>query len=212
MMKLFKLISAGAFMLGAVVASNAQEDASNADSMAFSWGVKGGVNFATVNGDFESPDSRTSFHVGLVGEFPLADIFSLQIEALYSGQGFEVDVPAGIFTDSETLEYQLDYINVPVLAKVYLFKGFSLEAGPQFSFLVNEEIDSLPNDNAGDTDTDEAETFEFGVAGGLTFQTEMGLFATARYVQGITDILKEREGVENSINNSVFQIGIGYKF
>ncbi|OYQ38001.1 hypothetical protein CHU92_07000 [Flavobacterium cyanobacteriorum] len=212
MMKLRKLISAGAFIISSVITANAQEDASNADSMAFSWGVKGGVNFATVNGDFESPDSRTSFHVGLVGEFPLADIFSIQVEALYSGQGFEVDVPGGLFSGNETLEYQLDYINVPVLAKVYLFKGFSLEAGPQFSFLVNEEIDSLPNDNAGDTNTDEAETFEFGVAGGLTFQTELGLFATARYTQGVTDILKERPGIQNSVNNSVFQIGIGYKF
>jgi len=209
-MKLIKKITAGTMMLVAVAAS--AQEADNTRSMSPSFGVKGGVNFATVNGDgFDSPDSRTSFHVGALAEFPLADMFSVQVEALYSGQGFESTTTLPII-GSRTVEYQLDYINVPVLAKVYLFKGFSLEAGPQFSFLVNEEIDSAPNDNEGDTNTDAAKDFEFGFAGGLTFQTEMGLFATARYNQGVTEIFKDRENAENKASNSVFQIGIGFKF
>lgn len=215
-MKLFKIISAGALMLGAVAVSNAQEDASNKDSMAFSWGVKGGVNFATLNGDdFDSPDSRTSFHVGLVAELPVAEIFSLQAEVLYSGQGAKRSYaeltgnPLNPVAEGD-VEFQLDYINVPVLAKVYIFKGFSLEAGPQFSFLLNDEIDFEPNADDGDFASpirQSANTFEFGVAGGLTFQTEMGLFAYGRYNQGITDIADDFDA-----QNSVFQLGIGYKF
>ncbi|RYG43204.1 MAG: hypothetical protein EOO01_21710 [Chitinophagaceae bacterium] len=56
----------------------------------------------------------------------------------------------------------------------------------------------------------DAENFEFGVVGGLTFQTEIGLFATGRYNYGFTEIFKS-EGVKD-IHNSVFQIGVGYKF
>jgi len=204
-MKLFKFLSAGALMFGAVAVSNAQDNASNKDSMAPSFGVKGGVNFATVTGsDIDTPDSRTSFHVGVVAEFPLADIFSIQAEALYSGQGFDFDF-AG--PDGDKAEFQLDYINVPVLAKVYVVKGLSIEAGPQFSFLVNEEVDLNPNSNDGDFNLDEAETFEFGIAAGLTFQTDMGLFATGRYNVGLTEIYKDVDA-----KNSVFQLGIGYKF
>ncbi|KGO92879.1 porin family protein [Flavobacterium subsaxonicum] len=206
-MKLFKLLSVGALMLGTVAVSNAQEDASNADSMAVSFGVKGGVNFATLNGDIESPDSRTSFHVGVLAEFPIAEIFSIQAEALYSGQGAEFDFEG---SDGDKAELQLDYINVPVLAKFYLFEGFSIEAGPQFSFLLNDEIDFNPNSNSGDSPTpfrDSLKTFEVGVAGGVTFQTAMGLFATARYNQGITDIADDI-----NVQNSVFQLGVGYKF
>ena len=211
-MKLLQKITAGTMILAATLTASAQE-ADNTRSMSPSFGVKGGVNFATVNGDFDSPDSRTSFHVGALAEFPLADIFSLQVEALYSGQGFEYNVPAIPFlSEGGKVEYQLDYINVPVLAKVYLFKGFSLEAGPQFSFLVNEEIDSAPTDNDGDTNTDSAKDFEFGFAGGVTFQTDMGLFATARYNQGVTEIFESREDADNKATNSVFQIGIGFKF
>ena len=209
-MKLFKLFSASALMLGAVAVSNAQD--TGTDSM-FSFGVKGGVNFATMNGnDIESPDSRTSFHVGLVGEMPVADMFSIQIEALYSGQGFDFDFEG---SDGDKAELQLDYINVPVLAKVYILKGLSIEVGPQFSFLINDEIDFNPNSDNGDVDLEDLEalgldqpnTFEFGVAGGLTFQTEMGLFATGRYTQGISEIFDDVDA-----KNSVFQIGIGYKF
>lgn len=209
MMKLFKLFTASALMLGTVAVSNAQDNnASNANSMDVSFGVKGGVNFATITGDdFDSPNSRTSFHVGLLAEFPISPMFSLQAEALYSGQGFESNVDGGLVGGDGNIEYQLDYINVPILAKVYVVEGLSLEAGPQFSFKVNEEIDSDPNDDPGDTDLDEAESFDFGLAGGLTFQTNMGLFATGRYTIGLTDIVQDVDA-----KNAVFQLGIGYKF
>ncbi len=142
-----------------------------------------------------------------MAEFPLAEIFSLQVEALYSGQGFKSDVDGGIFGGDGKVEYQLDYINVPVLAKVYLLEGFSLEVGPQASFKVNEEIDADANADGGDLDLDEAKDFEFGVAAGVTFQTQMGLFASGRYTMGVTDIFENSDA-----KNSVFQIGIGYKF
>ncbi|HEU4497529.1 MAG TPA: porin family protein [Flavobacterium sp.] len=196
----------GAMILLAMTAS--AQEASNISSRKPSFGVKGGVNFATVTGDdFDSPDSRTSFHVGVVGELPIADIFSLQVEALYSGQGFKSNIDGGVAGGDGKIEYQLDYINVPVLAKLYATKGLSFEVGPQFSFKVNEEIDTNPTGNSGDIETDEVRNFDFGVAAGLTIQTDMGLFATGRYTYGLTDIIKDSD-----VNHSVFQIGIGYKF
>lgn len=204
MKRLIKLFSAGILMIGAITTANAQ----SSDALTPSFGIKGGVNFASITGDdFDSPDSRTSFHVGLLAEFPLTEMFSLQAEALYSGQGFESDMDGEIFGGEGKVEYQLDYINVPVLAKVYILDGLSIEAGPQFGFKVNEEIDANANADDGDLNLDEAEDFDFGVAAGVTFETPMGLFATGRYTQGFTDIVNNRD-----VKNSVFQIGVGYKF
>ncbi|HEX8270284.1 MAG TPA: porin family protein [Flavobacterium sp.] len=205
-MKSVKLFTTGLFALFAVGVANAQQEADNTADDAISFGVKGGVNFATVTGgeDGFDPDSRTSFHVGVVGEFPLDDMISIQAEALYSGQGFEI-------SDSEVsddkVEYQLDYLNIPILAKVYLFEGFSLEAGPQFSFKVNEEIDSDPNNDDGDTNVEIAEDFDIGVSAGVTFLTDMGLFASGRYNLGFQDVVED-----SNLQNSVFQISLGYKF
>ena len=209
-MKNLKLMAAGALMLAAVSVSTAQE-ASNAKSMAPSFGIKGGVNFATVTGDFDSPDSRTSFHAGALAEFPLADIFSIQVEALYSGQGFKANFEG---PEGDKAEVQLDYINVPVLAKVYIVPGLSLEAGPQFSFKVRDKFEINPGSSDGTVNLDHsslsAKDFEFGVAGGLTFQTEIGLFATGRYNYGLTEVFENKN--VGKVNNSVFQIGVGYKF
>lgn len=212
-MKSLKFLGAAAILFVGTTAM-AQDKVDNTADRSLSFGVKGGVNFATVTGgeNFNTPDSRTSFHVGLVGEMPVADIFSLQLEALYSGQGFQTDIRG---TDGDKAEWQLDYINVPVLAKFYIVKGLSVEAGPQFSFLVNEEFDYNPNSGDGDIDPNnsafDAKNFEFGVAGGLTFQTEFGLFATGRYNYGFTEIFKKESGFGDA-HNSVFQIGVGYKF
>ena len=210
-MKSLKFITAGMFMLFAAANLNAQDEADNSEDKAVSFGVKGGINFATaVSGSdiYDSPDPRTSFHVGGLVEIPVTDMFSVQAEALYSGQGYDLQIDG---PDGDEAEVQLDYINVPVLAKFYLFKGFSIEAGPQFSFLVNDEFDLNPNSDDGDVDLDDldlgAESFEFGVAAGITFQTDMGLFFSGRYNRGFTDIYKDIE-----YQNSVFQISVGYKF
>lgn len=199
-MKSLKIITA-TVLLSAATATAQTETTGKATS----FGVKGGVNFASVSGDdFDSPDSRTSFHVGLLAEFPMTDMFSVQAEALYSGQGFESDIDG---VDGDKVEYQLDYINVPVLAKIYLTSGLSIEAGPQFSFKVNEEIDADPGDDPGDLDLDEAKDFDFGLAAGLTFQTNGGFFASGRYIYGMTDIIEDVD-----VRNSVFQLGVGFKF
>lgn len=183
----------------------AQAEADNTRDMTPSFGVKGGVNFATVTGDdFDSPDSRTSFHVGALVEFPMSEMFSIQAEALYSGKGFDFDLEG---PDGDNAELQLDYIDVPVLAKIYVTRGLSIEVGPQFSFLVNEEVDINPNSNDGDINLNEAESFDFGLAAGLTFQTDMGLFASGRYTYGLSDVYKDVD-----VHHSVFQLGIGYKF
>ena len=200
-MKLLKLITAATVML-ATVGMNAQE-------REISIGVKGGVNFATVMGDdINSPDSRTSFHVGLLTEFPMTNMFSIQAEALYSGQGFKGNFNG---TDGDKVEYQLDYISIPVLAKLYITKGLSVEVGPQFSFKINEEFDFNPNSNNGDINLEgtayEAKDLEVAVGAGLTFQTEMGFFATGRYNYGLTEIIEKSD-----LKNSVFQLGVGYKF
>ncbi len=204
-MKSIKLLAATVLALGATSLATAQmTTTTTTTSKSMRFGVKGGVNFATVTGDdFDSPDSRTSFHVGLVGEFPITEMFSIQPEVVYSGQGFETDFDGA---GGDKIEYQLDYINVPVLAKIYIVPAFSVEVGPQFGFKVNEEIDSDPNNNPGDTDLDEAKDFDFALAGGVTFQTD-GFFVYGRYNYGLTDIIEDVD-----VHNSVFQLGVGFKF
>jgi len=98
------------------------------------FGVKGG---ATYLGDglsaFNDQNTRISFNLGLLAEIPLTDKFSAQPEVLYSMQMYNIEYK----NNADDIEYQLDYISIPVLAKFYVIDGLALEAGPQVGFLVN---------------------------------------------------------------------------
>ena len=174
------------------------------------FGVKGGVNFSSFNGDgyddFVNPEERTSFHLGLLAEIPVSDRFSIQPEVLYSAQGYDIASIDG----GDDIEYQLDYINVPVLAKVYLFNRFSLEAGPQIGFLVHEEVDSNPTGDGGDfnLNNDQFKKVDFGVGLGASYKIS-NFFISGRYTLGLTDIY-DIDGVD--AKNSVIQAGVGLMF
>ncbi|MGO1751624.1 MAG: porin family protein [Psychroflexus sp.] len=201
-----KLMLTVAITVGAILTSNAQSD-----SKVVQLGAKGGVNFASVTGDdFDSPDSRTSFNAGIVAEVPYSERFSLQAEVFYSGQGFEVEDinVAGVNFDTNKVEYQLDYIQVPLLAKVYLIEGLNVYAGPQIGFKVNEEIDYESGDvNVDDTMLPEAQDFDFSGTVGAGYKFDNGFFVDARYNYGFSDLIKDTDS-----HNSVIQAGVGFMF
>ncbi len=181
------------------------------------FGVKGGINSSTFSGDgfgdFDNPDARTSFNLGLLAEIPLSDKFSVQPEVLYSGQGYDI----ASRNDANDVEYQLDYINVPVLAKLYLVDGLSLEAGPQVGFLVNSEIDSNPSGDGGDVplDEDQFNKVDLSVALGASYKFRGGFFVNARYNFGLSDVYDDSySGLfrNSDVKHSVLQGGIGFLF
>ncbi|MEK8180938.1 porin family protein [Flavobacterium buctense] len=154
-------------------------------------GLKGGANFSTLEGNNIEGSTYTSFHFGAVLEFKLLENLSLQPELVYSSQGTKINEAA--FDD---INY--NYITVPVMAKFYLTKNkLSFEAGPQFSFLVNENV----------ADQFEGETFDFGIAGGLGYNITDNFFLQARYIAGLTEASRNAE-----VTNRVIQLSVGFKF
>ncbi|WP_417890205.1 porin family protein [Xanthomarina gelatinilytica] len=191
-----------------------------ADSKAIQLGVKGGVNSTKITGDdIDDVKSRTSFNVGLLAEIPITQRLSLQPEVMYSGQGFDVKEidQDNIFDTNENIEYQLDYIQVPVLLKAYLVKGLSIEAGPQFGFKIHEELDFQPNNDGGDIEINEDDSyvkdFDTGLVLGTAYKFDNGFFVNGRYNMGLTNIFEDNTIFENvDAKNAVWQFGIGFMF
>ncbi|MDN3672164.1 porin family protein [Flavobacterium branchiarum] len=155
-------------------------------------GAKAGVNFANLNGTDVQTDAITSYHAGLVAEIKLLDRFSIQPELLYSTQGATYKNALGEFKD------KLGYLSIPVLAKIYLSDSFSLEAGPQASFLLSQK---------NDFDIKDAKTFDFALAAGLGFKVTKNIFIQGRYGLGLTEVSKDAKA-----KNSVFQLSAGFMF
>ena len=198
MKKLFLFMALAVFALNV----NAQDETLQAEtSQGVTFGVKAGMNFANLNGDIEENDMKLGFHFGGVAEIMFNDKFAVQPELLYSSQGTQFDF-AG-----ETLKYNLDYINVPVMAKYYVAEGFSVEAGPQVGFLV-----SAKSKFDGDTeDIEDLKSIDFGFNFGAGYKLDSGLNFSARYNLGLSNI----DDVDNSdfeIKNGVIQVSVGYMF
>lgn len=162
------------------------------NSQMLKFGVKAGANFSSLEGDdVEGLDTYTSFHFGGLLEIKLLENFSVQPEVLYSSQGAKVDSDA-------IDDINFNYITVPVLAKFYLVsEKFSIEAGPQFAFLVDDNV----------KDQFETESFDFAAVGGLGYNFTENIFAQARYVLSLTEASSDAE-----ITNRVIQVSLGYRF
>jgi len=172
------------------------------------FGVKGGVNFATVGGDdTEDLKMRTAFHVGALMEVKFSETFSLQPEVLYSAQGTSGK------EDGLDIDIKLDYINVPIMAKYNFSESFSVEAGPQIGFLISTKGKS----DGVEVDLDEYDLFkdvDFGLGVGLSYKIIPNLFVSGRYNLGLSNINNDGGDFESngSNQNNVIQLSIGYLF
>lgn len=168
-------------------------------------GAKAGVNFSDITGDdVDSFKGLTSFHLGGVVEIPISDGFSFQPELLYSAQGSDYEESS--FSGS----VKADYLNVPLLAKIYVGEGLSVEAGPQVGFLMSAKDEY----DGGDEDIkDFLKSTDFGVNLGLGYRLESGLNFGARYNLGLSNVNDSPDldgGAE--YKNGVIQVSVGYFF
>lgn len=155
-------------------------------------GVKAGLNYANLTGASVQTDAITSYHAGLVAEVKLLEKFAIQPELLYTTQGATYNTVLG------DLKNELGYIAIPVLAKIYLSKSFSLELGPQASFLLSEK---------NNFDVNNSNTFDFAIDAGLGFKITKNIFIQGRYVLGLTEVSSAAE-----TKNSVLQFSAGLMF
>jgi len=163
-------------------------------------GAKAGLNVSTFygnrSGDEINRNSLIGFHAGVLAEVKFNDAFALQPELLYSRAGAE---------EEQVVEFQLDYISIPIMAKFYIADRFSLDVGPQFGFLVNDTA-KFHFEDIPDYDTN-ASTFDFALNAGLGLNLSEKWFAQARYSYGITTV-----GENPDITNGIFQVSLGLMF
>ena len=166
--------------------------------------------------------------IGVEAEYQLANMFSLAAGLNFSMQGsgwsdFDEKI------DDTKIEIKdnkmnLSYINVPVVANVYLFKGFAIKAGVQFGFLVgaNYEVTATYRDDKASQNIttkldqsfkDECKKVDLSIPIGVSYQVPtIPIVIDARYNLGLTKVNKESEEGYKDLKNNVIQLTVGYKF
>ena len=146
-------------------------------------GIKGGINYASLS-NLDS-DARLGFTGGVfVGA--RFNTLGLQAEVLFSQQGGRLNQK-----DIET-----DYVLVPVLAKLHFLRIFNLQFGPQFSYLLNDNIL-------------ESEKVDISGAVGVGLSLGSGIRVDARYNFGFTDAVTFAGA---SGKNRFISLALGYSF
>lgn len=159
---------------------------------------KVGLSLANVTkGD---GDIRVGAVAGAEFEYQVSDIFSLSAGALYSMQGCKGEV------EGYDATVKLDYLNIPILANVYVAKGLAVKLGIQPGFNVTSKASVEKGGTKVTTDLDGIESVDFSIPVGLSYEIN-NFVIDARYNLGVSKIM---DGSDSK--NSVFQFTLGYKF
>ena len=103
---------------------------SQADAQEFHFIPRIGLNLANTYPE-SFADMRPGLNIGVAEEIRFSKLFALEPGVYYSMQGYQQENAKG-----ETARLKADYLNIPVYAKFYLYRGFHLFAGPQVGFNV----------------------------------------------------------------------------
>jgi hypothetical protein len=185
-------------------------------------GIKAGVNFASFGGEdadrfFQGADEqfRTGVTIGGFVRVDPAGPFALQTELLYTQKGAKLEET--VFGETTTTIYKIDYIEVPLLAKVQIPVTGPLTpnffAGPAVGVPVREnvEIESTSGSDSGSID-DLIEPTDIGVhlGGGVNIAAgTVEVTLDIRYQFGLTNIFQdgnpilESAGIEDIKNRGI---------
>ena len=189
------------FMIAAMMVATLSVSAQQAGQMFIKPMVGGTVS--TVVGDIDDTKAK----IGLVGGAELGyninSTFGITAGVLYTMQGYKVK---GI-DDA----WNMDYINIPVLANVYVAPGLALKAGPQIGFLTRAKVDDADFKDA-------CKSVDFSIPIGASYEIS-DFVIDFRYNIGVTNIHKkskvaeilDEEDIDAKARHSVIMLTVGYK-
>ena len=165
------------------------------------FGAKVGANLSNFTGDVTGTESKVGFYVGGFANFAISDKFSFQPELVYSNEGAKANV------EGINVTWNVDYIKVPLMFQYHAAEKFNLEAGPYVGFLVSSKA-KASGESADMKDL--LNSTDFGLGLGAEYNFTDKISAGLRYNAGLSNIAKDSGS--DKVKNSVFQLGLGYRF
>ena len=181
----------------------------------FSLQPKVGFELTSISGD--GSKFKPGFTAGLEGQYQINNWFGLSAGVHYAMGGCKIkDVDS---------KFNMNYVNIPVMAKFYVTKGLSLNAGLQLGFMTSAKLADVQL-LGGKSDVDIKELCnktDFSIPLSIAYEFENGLSFEARYNAGVTNVFKD-DVVNAALDvvggtkrwddnkNEMFIITVGYKF
>lgn len=177
----------------------------------FGFGVKAGINGSDFRSSDDNFEMKVGYLLGVYGNIRLSERVGFQPELVYSLQG----------AASEDYDINLNYLNIPMMFKIYVTPAVNLQLGPYIGFIVDKSLASDIDDLDEDDFEDSFEGLDLGLAGGINFEAKRGFNVGLRYVYGFGDV---NEGFDQTIgsgspvtfnsdaSNSIIEFALGFTF
>lgn len=159
-------------------------------------------------------DSNAGLQFGAVANFMINDMFSIQPELLYIQKGFKIG------EDEFSAKLRSNYIEVPVLAKVYFgteqLRGFAT-GGPTIGYWASGKNTAKfgGSEASEDYDFDDSDNrLELGASFGIGAAYKVGqgeLNLDVRYGLGFSSLYEAEDG-EAKTRNRVLGVSLAYLF
>jgi hypothetical protein len=171
-------------------------------------GVKAGANITKVEGRSFKDEFRYGYLLGGFAEISLGKKLSLQPEVIFNQFQTRTDtafksIYQNAFNSATSGDVKLNYLSIPVLLNYKLGSALSLQAGPQFGILLDQDKNLLQNgENA-------FRSGDLSLLGGATLKLGK-IRLNGRYAVGLNNI--------NDIDNrdewksQAWQLSLGYAF
>ncbi|MFD2939147.1 porin family protein [Flavobacterium notoginsengisoli] len=164
-------------------------------------GAKAGANLSKLDGQAFDDKFEFGYQLGGFVYFNLTDFVGVQGEVLFNQTNTKVsDDYRDVFDNAFKKNKTLNYVSVPVLLRLNSEGLITILAGPQFSFLANNDDSFVKNGKKLFKKTD------FSAVAGAEINIRP-LTIYARYVWGFSDI----SDFGNKANSEQFQAGLSLR-
>lgn len=122
---------------------------STVKSQSFHLGIKGGTTIGKISGQSFSEKFNYGYHIGGAAEIGLSKKWSIQPEVLFNQINTDTSSEfRKIYTSLSTSnlsQIKLSYLSIPILVNYKVSNFLSLQAGPQFGILMDQNETLLQN-------------------------------------------------------------------
>lgn len=169
----------------------------------FKLGVKAGASMNKLSGQAFNDEFALGYHVGGWLQIGLGNKFSIQPEVLFNQVNTDTASSfSSVYAFNNVKDIQLKYLSIPIILNYKLTNIVSLQAGPQFGILIDEQENLLRNGQEAFKKGD------FSMLGGL--QLNVSKFKLyGRYVVGLSNLNNITNQDEWKSQSIQFGVGIG---
>lgn len=168
----------------------------------FTIGIKGGANLGKITGEAFKDEFKFGYQIGGFATIPLGGRIGIQPEVLFNQTNVDTSSNfSDVYDFGDVGSIELKQLLIPILLNVNLNKYVTLQAGPQFGIVIDQDKNLVQNGK------DAFKSGNFALAGGVQLNL-LKFRIYGRFVGGVTDIDNVGDNDTWKVQNIQFGLGL----